>query len=180
MTETDIVDTFDDFARSWPAQRHACRRLWEHIGARDEAALLEVTRPVERDICGLLKEPTDRSQYSVLAAIVRETAPDGAYLLDRGAATREVFEVAKTLERARSRHQQASFCAIGDSTKSLSRVVERLEQRLADRHPMETSFRQEWVPKAAVPRIVVRDGARSETETRSGSQTVQRSLGGQR
>lgn len=159
MTSPDFVTvaTARGFERVWPAQKAACRRLWDYVGRRDEGVLLEVARDAEADLCGKLRGPRGRSRFGVLARIERETGPGGAFLLRDGASVREVDAVAKKLARARQRYQDARFGVVGDDDGELERVIERLEERLETRAPMETGFDEEWVPKALVDRVVEHD-----------------------
>lgn len=168
----------ESFIDVWPAQSAPCRRLWEAVAGTD-AALLVVSRQAEAELCGELYGPTARSVFGVAATIERETGADGAYLLRAGAATRELDAVVQQRRRAETRLRGARFGAVEDSPNALEDVVDRLDERLGSREPMETSFDREWIPKSLVELVVAPDpetkDAGGVSQSDGGRQT---SLGG--
>lgn len=178
-----VIGTATQMARVWPARRQACRLLWDAVGTRDDGVLLEVPEHIERDLYGDLYGPEGRSRNGVLASIERDTGEGGAYLLADGASAREVYDVASKLDRARDRLDDAAWGVSDEDRAELQRVVDRLEQRLEQRQPMESSFGEEWVPRAAVRRVVSRRSERTPRPVGAASHqpdTKQSSLGGSR
>lgn len=159
METPPSVEAFIDVC---PAQVEPCRRLWRAV-AETDAALLVVDREAEADLCGELYGPSTRSVFSVVATIDRATGPEGAFLLADGASSRELDEVIQQRRRAETRLRGARFGAVDDNPSALEDVVDRLDERVRSRAPMETSFDDEWLPKSLVRLVVSPEPERDDT-----------------
>ena len=169
-----VCTTEAEFVSVWPAQPSAATALWEAIADGDAVGIL-----LEESIG---KRLTQRSTRGVIARIERQTGEgtdEGGYLLRSGSAAREVFGLITRRDRLREIRDAARWGESDDvdDVGRLTEQVESLTEQISQRDALRSAFDREWIPRAAVEKIVASSASTEQPPAVDNDRTQQTGLG---